>query len=507
MKVPDVICEPIFCQFNQKFSDELLEFIRVIHHEGFFLVMVGGAVRDYILTKELSSDFDFEIRHTNGYRGDEWEQQVLGLCQKLKKMYGYDLEMLPFLVFRIRFKEISLEISSPRIEYFDEVDQSGQGLSHSDFKVSISSDPGYKESFLRRDFTINSVGIDTNSFDVIDPLGGIADLKNGILKNCGDNFVKDPVRFLRMIRFGLKFGFDFDSEMRKMLSQFDLRKLTNFYFIKEIEKSDFFPFINLFFEMAKKYKIKLSQELEGLRFISEKKISLGNSIKVNSVDQALGLMVASGKFPREELDRFILFFQLKKKRLKHFLGMEKKSKKNKIFNYEKSCLSGDESFKKKILIDIKDIFFLSSSRKEFNGQKEKDEFFDRWAGIYIEEHPSSFYLCFDQENEKVLGYLCGATGELSKDNLSSVFQDMFGQFPAHFHINCHPAGRGMGIGQQLVERFCRHLIKKNICGVHIITSANEANVLFYRKNGFSTEMTRRHNDVELHFMGRKLNSK
>jgi tRNA nucleotidyltransferase (CCA-adding enzyme) len=56
-----------------------------------------------------------------------------------------------------------------------------------------------------RDFTINALAFDVTTRHVIDPFNGLSDLQNQILRGVGsaeERFLEDPLRILRMIRFG-----------------------------------------------------------------------------------------------------------------------------------------------------------------------------------------------------------------------------------------------------------------------------------------------------------------
>lgn len=67
-----------------------------------------------------------------------------------------------------------------------------------------------KDDIMRRDFTINAMCIDINEGgfgDLVDLVGGIDDLKNGVIRCVGDpveRFGEDPLRILRMVRFKCK---------------------------------------------------------------------------------------------------------------------------------------------------------------------------------------------------------------------------------------------------------------------------------------------------------------
>lgn len=66
----------------------------------------------------------------------------------------------------------------------------------------------------RRDLTINALFYDIDTGEVVDLVGGIADLKNGVVRTVGsaaDRFGEDRLRILRAIRFAGRFGSELDS--------------------------------------------------------------------------------------------------------------------------------------------------------------------------------------------------------------------------------------------------------------------------------------------------------
>lgn len=65
----------------------------------------------------------------------------------------------------------------------------------------------------RRDFTINAVAISYNTGELMDPFGGIKDLKRGIIRGVVDpksRFIEDPLRVLRAARFVSEYGFSIE---------------------------------------------------------------------------------------------------------------------------------------------------------------------------------------------------------------------------------------------------------------------------------------------------------
>ncbi len=69
---------------------------------------------------------------------------------------------------------------------------------HTDPTVTIEDDLG------RRDLTINAIAKDADG-RLVDPYGGLNDLRNRILRHVSDAFVEDPVRVLRVARFAARF--------------------------------------------------------------------------------------------------------------------------------------------------------------------------------------------------------------------------------------------------------------------------------------------------------------
>ena len=67
-----------------------------------------------------------------------------------------------------------------------------------------------EEDAWRRDFTVNALYYNIDGFSVVDYVGGMDDLKAGLLRVIGDagtRYREDPVRMLRAVRFAAKLGF------------------------------------------------------------------------------------------------------------------------------------------------------------------------------------------------------------------------------------------------------------------------------------------------------------
>jgi tRNA nucleotidyltransferase (CCA-adding enzyme) len=72
------------------------------------------------------------------------------------------------------------------------------------FAVHYAPDVTLEDDLLRRDLTINAMARDAEG-TLIDPHGGLADLRAGVLRHVGAAFAEDPVRILRLARFAARF--------------------------------------------------------------------------------------------------------------------------------------------------------------------------------------------------------------------------------------------------------------------------------------------------------------
>ncbi len=72
-----------------------------------------------------------------------------------------------------------------------------------------------EEDALRRDFTVNALFYSIADYSVIDYVGGMRDLRNGLIRIIGDprvRFTEDPVRMVRAVRFAALLGFEIEAE-------------------------------------------------------------------------------------------------------------------------------------------------------------------------------------------------------------------------------------------------------------------------------------------------------
>lgn len=92
------------------------------------------------------------------------------------------------------------------------------GLGHQGFFFNFSKDVTLEEDLLRRDFTINAMAQD-ESGHLIDPFGGLNDLKQKVLRPVSAHFIEDPLRVWRGLRFCAQLGFSLHGETILLIQQ------------------------------------------------------------------------------------------------------------------------------------------------------------------------------------------------------------------------------------------------------------------------------------------------
>jgi poly(A) polymerase len=153
---------------------------------GFEAYLVGGCVRDLLLNRE-PADYDVTT--------DATPDQVLQLFP------GSYTVGAQFGVVLVGAEGLTVEVATFRedVGYSD-----GR---HPD-QVRYAQKP--EDDVSRRDFTINGLLMRHDSGEVLDFVGGQADLKAGIIRAIGQperRFVEDKLRMLRAVRFAARFGY------------------------------------------------------------------------------------------------------------------------------------------------------------------------------------------------------------------------------------------------------------------------------------------------------------
>ena len=166
--------------------------VRRLARHGFQAYLVGGCVRDLLLSR-TPKDFDVATSAT-----PKEIRQLFRNCRIIGRRFR-----LAHIFFGPKIIETSTFRANPR---------EGDDASDAD-ELLIRRDNVFgsdTEDARRRDFTINGLFYDVEAERVIDHVGGMADLERRVVRTIGDpdiRFREDPVRMLRAVKFAARLDF------------------------------------------------------------------------------------------------------------------------------------------------------------------------------------------------------------------------------------------------------------------------------------------------------------
>ena len=173
--------------------------LKTINKHGHSAQIVGGAVRDFMLGKTDFHDVDI---CTNMSMEDV---EKVFKCHDIGRNKEFGLVV-------VKMDGFDIEVAQYRTE---------TGYSNNRHPDEVTFVNDFKSDSARRDFTINSKGIDASG-RIHDHHGGVKDLKNKVIRTVGDpneRFGEDALRLLRSIRFASRLGFDIENETKKAIKR------------------------------------------------------------------------------------------------------------------------------------------------------------------------------------------------------------------------------------------------------------------------------------------------
>jgi putative nucleotidyltransferase with HDIG domain len=148
---------------------------------------VGGALRDELLGREVT-DIDIAVEGDPEAAARELAREVRGPVFRLSEAFG---------AWRV-------------------VDRQGGRV----YDFAPLQGDAIEEDLGRRDFTINAMARPREGGDLIDPLGGRADVESRTLRVVGrEAYEADPLRALRLARFAAELGFSVDPDTERLTAK------------------------------------------------------------------------------------------------------------------------------------------------------------------------------------------------------------------------------------------------------------------------------------------------
>jgi poly(A) polymerase len=164
---------------------------KTLRRNGYQALLVGGCVRDLLLGRE-PADYDVTT--------DATPEQVMALFPESISVGAQ------FGVILIPRDGMKVEVATFR---------SDLGYSDGRHPDSVVYSKSPQEDVQRRDFTINGLLMRHDSSEVLDYVGGQADLEAKVIRAIGEpdrRFAEDKLRMMRAVRFAARFGFEIEAE-------------------------------------------------------------------------------------------------------------------------------------------------------------------------------------------------------------------------------------------------------------------------------------------------------
>ncbi|BAF61562.1 polynucleotide adenylyltransferase PcnB [Candidatus Vesicomyidisocius calyptogenae] len=186
-------------KFDRSLLDkDALKVINIINKAGFKAYLVGGCVRDFLLSL-TPKDFDIA---TNAK-----PEQVHKLFKR-SRLIGRRFRLVHVMFSARKFIEVATFRSG-------KVQVANNGV--------VMRDNCYgniEDDVVRRDLSINALYYDIETQEVIDYVGGLQDIRVQELHVIGNpkkRFEQDPVRMIRVIRFQTKLDFHLSNEIKSAI--------------------------------------------------------------------------------------------------------------------------------------------------------------------------------------------------------------------------------------------------------------------------------------------------
>lgn len=225
---------------------DMNEFMNIIKHLGGKAYYVGGSVRDEIIGRNIK-DIDITIT---------------GVSRESFEEYCPDLKLISdkFSVYKIMIDDKYVEVSLARRDI-------KVSIGHDGFKVDYDKKISIEEDLYRRDITINAMAREISTGELVDPYGGIKDIKKKQIKAVSRHFAEDSLRALRAARFAAILDYDISDDTFSLMAKCkdEIRLLSQERIVCELERALSGDRPSIYFRELKKADILE----EAYRYVSE----------------------------------------------------------------------------------------------------------------------------------------------------------------------------------------------------------------------------------------------
>src|SRR5947208_5886183 len=182
---------------RRRIPENVLKVLYRLHRSGYRAYLCGGSVRDLLMNRPPKA-FDIAT--------DAHPMEVRRLFRN-SRVIGRRFRLVHVL-----FQDMTVEVSTFRRE----PERAAQTEDTENLLITDDNTFGSPlQDARRRDFTINALFYNIADFSVLDYIGGISDLTDGLVRVIGDpdvRFREAPVRMMRAIEFASRLGFQIEDK-------------------------------------------------------------------------------------------------------------------------------------------------------------------------------------------------------------------------------------------------------------------------------------------------------
>jgi len=195
-------------------DSDALKVLYRLHESGATAYLVGGSVRDLLLSRR-PKDFDIGTS-AHPYQVKKLFRNCWIIGRRFRLAHvRFGLKTIEVATFRKNIPAGTESEPASAPEQSEEL-RRGRPAEAADAVDALRHDNTFgtpEEDAFRRDFTVNALFYDISNFSIIDYVGGLRDLKDGLIRCIGDpneRFQEDPVRMLRALVMASRLGFRLD---------------------------------------------------------------------------------------------------------------------------------------------------------------------------------------------------------------------------------------------------------------------------------------------------------
>lgn len=181
--------------------NEIKNVAKSFENKGFSLYLIGGCVRDLLMGRVPS----------------DWDATGSAIPAQIEELFPHTFCNNKFGTVTVLFDD------NPDIPMI-EITPFRKETKYSDSRRPdfVDFDATLEEDLSRRDFTIGAIALNPLTKEIIDPCGGMDDLKKKIVKTVGEakeRFLEDNLRLLRAVRIATTLSFEIEEKTKKSITE------------------------------------------------------------------------------------------------------------------------------------------------------------------------------------------------------------------------------------------------------------------------------------------------